>query len=136
MRLARAAAFLLALPASAGTAGAQCPPGPEAGSRIAAEDIVLAWRAVPEPITVGRHFALDVTLCGTNGTKGIDLLKVDATMPEHRHGMNYRAQARRLGDGRYRVEGMMFHMAGRWEMVFEVKSARSVLRMTQDVRVD
>jgi hypothetical protein len=31
---------------------------------------------------------------------------------------------------------MMFHMAGQWELAFEVKSGNEVLRLTQEVQAD
>jgi hypothetical protein len=43
-------------------------------------------------------------------------------MPEHRHGMNYRPSVKPLGDGRWRVEGLMFHMPGRWELQLDVRA--------------
>ena len=33
--------------------------------------------------------------------------QVDATMPEHKHGMNYAPTIASRGDGRYRAEGMV-----------------------------
>jgi cytochrome c peroxidase len=44
-------------------------------------------------------------------------------MPEHRHGMNYAPEVKPLGPGRWRAEGLMFHMPGKWEFVFEVRAA-------------
>lgn len=46
---------------------------------------------------------------------------VDASMPEHRHGMNYRPSLVSLGRGRWRAEGLLWHMAGRWELSFELR---------------
>lgn len=47
-------------------------------------------------------------------------LAVDATMPEHGHGMNRVPRVSRLADGRFAVEGMYFHMTGRWELYLDV----------------
>jgi hypothetical protein len=41
-------------------------------------------------------------------------------MPEHRHGMNYRTKVVPLGPGRFHSEGWLFHMPGRWELLFEI----------------
>jgi hypothetical protein len=41
-----------------------------------------------------------------------------------------------LGDGRFRIEGMMFHMAGRWELAFEVQSGKELMRLTHDVQIE
>ena len=50
-------------------------------------------------------------------------LAVDADMPAHRHGMNYRASVTALGDGRFRADGLMFHMAGRWRILFDLPAS-------------
>jgi hypothetical protein len=61
-------------------------------------------------------FALQAQVCPPSAR----LERVDATMPEHQHGMNYRPRLLDLGAGRWRAEGLMFHMAGRWELRFDV----------------
>ncbi len=43
--------------------------------------------------------------------------ELDATMPEHAHGMMTRSTHEALGGGRYQSEGMKLHMPGRWELV-------------------
>ena len=121
-----AAAWLLA---AAPSHGAPCPPPPEAGARLDGGPVQLAWRAEPAPIAVSRPFALRVTLCPAAAR----LLRVDATMPEHRHGMNYRTSVQALGDGVWRVEGLLWHMAGRWELRLDVDAAGAVHTLRQSV---
>jgi hypothetical protein len=107
----RAAALLLclALPVAA------CPlPAPA----LQQGGVQAAWQVDGAPIAVGRHFAIRVQVCPADAV----LARVDATMPEHRHGMNYRPSVTRLGDGRWRVEGLMFHMPGRWELRLDVQA--------------
>ncbi|HSQ71473.1 MAG TPA: hypothetical protein VLM87_03550 [Rubrivivax sp.] len=111
--------LLACLLAAAGPAFAACPPPPEAGERLDSGPVQLAWRAEPAPIAVSRAFALLVTLCPADAR----LLRVDATMPEHRHGMNYRPSVQPLGGGAWRVEGLLWHMGGRWELRLDVESA-------------
>jgi len=65
-----------------------------------------------------------------------DSVRVDATMPEHRHGMNYRPTVTATGEGRYKAEGLMFHMAGRWELMFEVRSGGKTERIVQSIRLE
>ena len=61
-------------------------------------------------------------------------LKVDAEMPAHRHGMNYRTTVQSLGGGRWRADGLMFHMPGRWRFLFELdRAGQPPLRLTQDL---
>ena len=100
-------------------ARAACPPPPEAGERLDDGPVQLAWRAEGGTIAVGQPFALRVTLCPQDAR----LLRVDATMPEHRHGMNYRPSLQALGDGQWRAEGLLWHMAGRWELRLDVEAA-------------
>ena len=47
-------------------------------------------------------------------------LSIDASMPEHQHGMNTVPVAAPNGDGTFFVEGMLFHMTGYWEISAEV----------------
>ncbi len=107
-----------------------CPlPAAQAGERqIVQGGLQLRWQAEPEALAVGRPFALALQLC----PPAARVLRVDATMPEHRHGMNYRPTVRSVGDGRWRAEGLLWHMAGRWELAFEVESGgeRSWLRQS------
>lgn len=134
-----AAAALLQMPAGA---HAECGEAldPRLRRRIAADTsvdtnastnpVVLVFAPRPAPPVVGRHFALDVVVCG-----GADLMAVDAEMPAHRHGMNYRTSVQPAGDDRYLVQGLMFHMPGRWRYQFTLRSAGQRLLLTHDVEV-
>jgi hypothetical protein len=103
--------------------------------RIEQAQFVLVYKTTPEPIPVGRHFAIDFTLCPRDTATLPTEVRVDATMPEHKHGMNYRASVVPRGPGLYRAEGLMFHMPGRWELVFELRSGGAPLRLTQSLQV-
>jgi hypothetical protein len=102
----------------AGSAQA-CLPGAPADSarRVQLGDAAVEFRS--EPIVVGEPFALEVLTCA-----GQRLTRVDADMPEHRHGMNYTPSLRELGPNRFRAEGMLFHMPGRWRITFELGPQR------------
>ena len=131
---------LCALALSAITSGAQaaCPPDAADGAVLKAGELVLAYRPAGKAsrIPMAKHFALEVQLCDGGGTSSARLNKTDATMPEHRHGMNYRPVITPLGSGRFRIEGMMFHMAGHWQLVFEVQAGKELTRLTHDVQID
>jgi hypothetical protein len=133
-----AAALVLGLGAAA--AHAACPPGEADGSVIRSGDLTLAYRPVMDGkasrIPMAKHFMLDVQLCDKNGISAAALKSADATMPEHKHGMNYRPLITPLGGGRFRVEGMMFHMAGHWQLSFEVQAGKEAMRLTHDVQID
>ncbi len=91
--------------------------------------VQAAWQVDAAPITVGRHFAITVRLCPASAV----LARVDATMPEHRHGMNYRPSVKRLGDGRWRVEGLMFHMPGRWQLRLDVQADGATAQLVETI---
>ena len=108
------------LPAQAG-----CGDALPAAHRLLAENskLQLAFAPQPAPLPLGRHFALDIVLCPAAGQAMPNTLTVDADMPAHRHGMNYRATVTPLGDGRFRAEGLLLHMPGRWRFSFELPGA-------------
>jgi hypothetical protein len=122
----------------AGTANAACPPTEADGAVIRKDGLLLAYQPLGKTgrIPMAKHFALDVQLCDKGSISAARLLKADATMPEHKHGMNYRPVVTPLGGGRFRVEGMMFHMAGHWELAFEVQAGKETTRFTHDVQIE
>jgi hypothetical protein len=108
--------FLLAL----GLNAAACEP-PIQGARLESPRYALAYRL--PAVAVSRHFTMEVGACAKSGAPP-QSLKVDAQMPEHRHGMNYRPEVTRVAPGHWRVEGLMFHMPGRWQLAFELDGER------------
>ncbi len=107
---------------------AACVP-PLEGTRLESPRFALAYRASPQ---LGQLFTLDVAVCSK--TQEIaETIKVDAHMPEHRHGMNYAPSLKPAGANRWRAEGLMFHMPGKWELVFEVRAAGKTDRITHSV---
>ena len=94
------------------------------GRRLETERVALSYRTEPSKIVVGEHFALELAVCRKQKAEIRNEINLDAHMPEHRHGMNYRPSVSALGSGRFRSEGWLFHMPGRWEFVFELGSER------------
>ena len=125
------ALLLAAWTAAATTAGAACELPGGSAQRIESSRYVVLYRAQPAPLRVGEHFALEFAVCPAP-----QAVRVDATMPEHRHGMNYRPTVTAQGGGRYRAEGLMFHMAGRWELVFEVRAGGATERLAQSLKLE
>jgi hypothetical protein len=113
-----------------------CPAGPEDGARVSDREVVIAWRAEPQPIPIGRHFRLRVLACSASGVLLQGPLAIDAEMPAHRHGMNYRPSVTRTGDGSFDVEGMLFHMPGHWQITFELGGGMARRRLTADVTIE
>ena len=108
-------AALVAVPA---VAAAQCD---APGAKVESDRIVVVYRTVPPKIAVGQHFALLFTVCGSGAPAVPISVEVDARMPAHGHGMNYRPGITPLGAGGFRAEGLMLHMPGHWDLEFVVR---------------
>lgn len=113
---------------------ADCPLdlGRGTGWVVFSDHYMLAFRSDPLRIEAGEPFALVLNVCTKNG-KPAELVAVDAQMPEHRHGMNYRPSIVGADNGRYRAEGLVFHMPGRWELTFDVRAGEETERLTHDI---
>jgi hypothetical protein len=111
--------LLLALQAGA------CEPALEGEGVHKAEgrDYVVAWRPEPPTLQLGEFFALEVATCSKSGAALPTQLRLDAVMPEHKHGMNYQAMVTSRGKGRFRAEGLLLHMPGLWEFSFELRGS-------------
>jgi predicted TIM-barrel fold metal-dependent hydrolase len=118
----------------AGDACAQAARAPGA-QRLESTSVVLVWRAQPEAIRVGRPFSVSTSICPKQAGAGVQSLAVDATMPEHQHGMNYAPRVVRSGEHRYDAEGLLFHMPGRWQLAFDVRVNGHSERLARDLQV-
>lgn len=117
-------------------AWAECPLdlGRSSGLVVFSSHYLVAFRADPLRIEIGEPFSLLVNVC-TRTDKPGELVAVDAQMPDHKHGMNYRPTIVGLGNGRYRVDGMIFHMPGRWELSLDVRDGEESERLSHEVFV-
>lgn len=113
------AALIAAVPC-AGSLACELP----AGERVESPAFVVSYRAVPQPVRIGEHFALEYAVCARGTAVVPALVTADAWMPAHRHGMNYTPAVQALGIGRFRAEGFLLHMPGDWEFVFRAGSER------------
>ena len=110
-----------------------CSPVLAGGTQLESARFLVGFRTEPQAISVGRHFTVEVAVCPKPGVPAPDSVGVDAHMPEHRHGMNYKAQVTAASAGHYRAAGLMFHMPGRWEIVFDVRSGDKTDRLTRSI---
>jgi len=130
MRRALAALLLAAsVPASACDS-----PGADY-ARLESTHFILWMATRPAAVPVGAEFSVDAVLCRKNGT-GVSALRFDAWMPAHRHGMNSRPSVKPMGAGRWRADGFLFHMPGRWQFTFEVDTPNGRERLTRDLVVE
>ena len=106
------------------------------GARVESGRVAISYWTVPAKIAVGQPFVLELAACAKPVDGKIrplsDRVRMDAHMPEHRHGMNYRAKVVPMGAGRFLSEGWLFHMPGRWEFLFDIDTER----LTHSVRVE
>ncbi|MAG63046.1 hypothetical protein CMO84_05930 [Candidatus Woesearchaeota archaeon] len=73
----------------------------------------VRWASQPHPIPINEPFEIILDVLGPEA----DLtLEVEGWMPGHGHGMVRTPRVTPLGQGRYRVQGMLFHMEGAWEL--------------------
>ncbi len=129
------ALLIACLPTSEVPAAPACatPRGFEASGRIESSDVVVLFRTVPAAIEVGLHFSVEVIVCAGPPAAVTTGLRVDAQMPAHRHGMNYRPRVVRRGEGLYVAEGFLFHMPGRWQLLFDVEHGGRTDRLSTEI---
>ncbi|HYC66387.1 MAG TPA: hypothetical protein VEC14_16780 [Reyranellaceae bacterium] len=132
--LLAAVGLLVATPAISTPAWADCPLdlGRGTGWVVFSSHYMIAFRPDPMQIEVGTPFTLLLNVCTKRG-KPAELVALDAQMPEHKHGMNYKPTIVRGVDGRYRAEGLVFHMPGRWEVTFDVRIDAETERLSHDI---
>ena len=118
--------MLLAAPLAA---RAECAADGKTSTLMSEGPVQVVVQPRPQPIEVGRPFELLLTLCPAQA----ELVRVDATMPAHRHGMNYRPSVHKEGEGRWRVEGLLWHMSGLWELQVHVKLQQQTYTLRQNV---
>jgi YtkA-like len=90
----------------------------------------LRWRT-SQPVVTGDLFSVETVLTDAAGAPVIGgHVRVDARMPQHGHGMATKPEADpgvcaapdtcTHPEGRYRMDGMKFHMPGDWTVTFDV----------------
>lgn len=129
-------ATALACAAGAATAKA-CGEALGAGVQRAEDSrYTVAFRTQPSSLVVGQHFTVLFAVCPGAGAATPASVRVDASMPAHKHGMNYRPTITRVANGTWRAEGLLFHMPGRWELAFDVVTGSGTQRIVHvlDVR--
>jgi YtkA-like len=103
--------------------------------RLAASGAEVAFRFEPQDLKVGQFFAAEVIACRAPGGEPVRDVLIDATMPAHGHGMNYRPSSTRAGDGRFRFSGLMLHMPGAWQITIDLVQGTKRTRLTREVNL-
>jgi hypothetical protein len=131
------AAALLVAPIGAAPVGAMHTPGfpmpaatPEAGRTAAwTEKRVYQVRyestPAPVPMLAIHSWTLTVTDAEDRPVSDADI-SVLGGMPAHAHGLPTVPVVQPLGAGRYRVDGLKFHMPGSWIVAFRIRAAAGI----------
>ena len=115
--------------------GQACNPALPGGTQLESRRFLLGFRTEPASPKPGKYFAVEISVCPKAGVPAPGTLAVDAVMPEHGHGMNYKAQLNTQASGHYVASGLMFHMPGRWELFFDVRSGDRTDRLMRTIIV-
>ncbi|WP_133511267.1 hypothetical protein [Candidatus Thiosymbion oneisti] len=99
---------------------------------------LLEYRTHPSPIVLNEPFELFVRVrerYKRSPAKNVSL-EVNAGMLAHNHGMFTRPEVIQTGAGEFQVKGMLFHMAGEWNLTFIVRRGLIKDRVETDIVVD
>ena len=97
----------------------------------------VSFQSEIDPIVINRmhRWHLELTDSQGNSISGA-AISVAGGMPTHDHGLPTRPQVTPgSAPGRYRLEGLRFHMGGRWEVELTIESdgVRDVTVITLDL---
>ena len=112
---------------------AQDCPALEGARKVESDRYLLSYRTAPAKIAVGQHFTLEVAVCPKEGQPRPEALHIDGFMPEHNHGMNYKAVVKPSGKGNYNAAGLMFHMPGKWDFIFDIRAGGKTDRLKDSI---
>jgi len=123
-------------------AGLCCAPKPvaacslESSSQVTSADgVTLLYRVKSPPPALAQHFSLQFRVCRNDTNLTVERFKLDAVMPAHQHGMNYRARVKPLADGLIETSGLLFHMPGHWQVVVDFEYQGKMQQFKLDYQI-
>jgi hypothetical protein len=127
-------------PSNDAEASEPAPPAPPGVSvRSNAGSFFARILPAPEEMPLNEEFDLSLWLFRDEACReplGRDLeLAVDARMPAHGHGMTREVVPVPQPDGSWRVDGMLLHMIGHWELYLDVTRGARTERAQFDVEL-
>jgi len=128
-----ATALILVLSLALHTPGLSACTVPEGFARLSSPEAEIAYRWEPSVLKVGQFFAAEVVACRAPAPGAVSAIVLDAQMPAHGHGMNYRPTVTSTGPGRFRFAGLMLHMPGTWRLTFDLVQSDRRTRLAQEV---
>ena len=88
------------------------------------------------PIRVSEAFTIEAALCPLEKGQQITRVAIDASMPEHQHGMNYRPSTQlsphgdvALAEQKFVAKNMVYHMPGRWQIELQISGVNKLGQM-------
>ena len=90
---------------------------------LANESLNVKYSSSIEPIAINVMHEWILTIESASGypVKNADVT-VEGGMPEHNHGLPTEPKVtKNLGNGRYLLQGVRFHMSGLWEMKVTIR---------------
>jgi len=96
----------------------------------------LSYLITPAKVGVGKHFNVEIRVCDDNGTPFSGTVTPNAVMPMHGHGMNYSPKVKSVAAGVYQAAGFLFHMPGKWQMIFDLRSEDGSQRIVSDFKLE
>ncbi|MCP4430773.1 MAG: hypothetical protein GY806_07340 [Gammaproteobacteria bacterium] len=106
---------------------------PSDGDRFEIDSETILYIVFPDnaPV-VSEYFDLDFFICKNHQPWSPSRISVDASMPAHKHGMNYRPEVFHSAIGRYHIRGLLLHMPGHWRFDVEIEYPGSRLQIKFD----
>lgn len=97
---------------------------------VTAETLDEQSKVLPKT-TLNKMIKLRISVKSLDGNdlSGMKLVKFDAEMPAHRHGMITKPRVQEVTTSEYLIEGVKFHMPGQWQLKFDFKAGHDALQV-------
>ena len=89
---------------------------------------------IPEDIPLNAPFEAIVNFCSQPGLSPTRV-SIDATMPAHKHGMNYKPRMEQIDSHHFEVKNLLFHMPGVWRLEVTAYDNEKPYRFTHDLKL-
>ena len=89
----------------------------------------------PDKVSVGKPFSMTLSVCLKDGNQFAGKVKINAMMPMHKHGMNYKPTVKKVSTGKFEIKGFVFHMPGQWQYMVELVDGASSEKILIDYKL-
>ena len=110
--------------------------GLENAEKIKIDDsLTMSYQLEDSTIVVGQHFSMLFNFCKNGKNVSVNHLALNANMPAHGHGMNYRISVVETASRQYKAEGFLFHMPGSWQVTGRVDYSNKTQTFEIDINI-